>query len=225
MIDKEYLKFQSTHPSWGATLTLALFGWLYNKFQSTHPSWGATFWNSRIWQIYINFNPRTHRGVRRQSFRGRGCICQISIHAPIVGCDLKNTGTQAFLTEFQSTHPSWGATTILSRTRLYMPNFNPRTHRGVRLYVQPKSQPCRTYFNPRTHRGVRQAVKLCLECVRVFQSTHPSWGATVSVDDDDNILAFQSTHPSWGATAKIAKFLLEFHYFWQIHITIFTELW
>ena len=26
-------------------------------------------------------------------------------------------------------------------------------------------------------------------------------------------MKFQSTHPSWGATAKIAKFLLEFHYF------------
>ena len=41
------------------------------------------------------------------------CICKISIHAPIVGCD------------------------FLSYTYLIIhPYFNPRTHRGVRLETQ-----------------------------------------------------------------------------------------
>ena len=79
----------------------------------------------------------------------------ISIHAPIVGCDdmqyLKGTDTQ----EFQSTHPSWGATTANHWTLTSMHDFNPRTHRGVRLY---------SFFKKPL--SIR------------FQSTHPSWGAT-----------------------------------------------
>ena len=59
------LKFQSTHPSWGATLAITNNYFLPYIFQSTHPSWGATL---LLW-FFINhlsdFNPRTHRGVRR----------------------------------------------------------------------------------------------------------------------------------------------------------------
>ena len=57
-------KFQSTHPSWGATLHL-LFFFHVRLFQSTHPSWGATNTNSMIYQNKEYFNPRTHRGVRQ----------------------------------------------------------------------------------------------------------------------------------------------------------------
>ena len=63
-------------------------------------------------------------------------------------------------------------------------DFNPRTHRGVRrrpclIYVPPN-----IYFNPRTHRGVRPQVYSLEHHSRLFQSTHPSWGATslVSID-------------------------------------------
>ena len=34
------------------------------------------------------------------------------------------------------------------------------------------------YFNPRTHRGVRLRVLFCITIPLIFQSTHPSWGAT-----------------------------------------------
>ena len=57
------------------------------EFQSTHPSWGATHLHIHFYTSY-----------------------QISIHAPIVGCDAwlcRQTQTYAI---FQSTHPSWGAT-------------------------------------------------------------------------------------------------------------------
>ena len=62
-------RFQSTHPSWGATFFNIVFCFLI-RFQSTHPSWGATM----IIINNINFSV-------------------ISIHAPIVGCD----GRQRFL--------------------------------------------------------------------------------------------------------------------------------
>ena len=59
--------FQSTHPSWGATVKLSDLKPL-EKFQSTHPSWGATK-QMRDWmRIAEDFNPRTHRGVRRLLF-------------------------------------------------------------------------------------------------------------------------------------------------------------
>ena len=79
----------------------------------------------------------------------------ISIHAPIVGCDQCKATKQHIQTIFQSTHPSWGATKNDS-------NMN---------YLS-------TNFNPRTHRGVRQAIERSLRHLDKFQSTHPSWGAT-----------------------------------------------
>ncbi len=35
-------------------------------FQSTHPSWGATENNGGKNKTSLDFNPRTHRGVRRR---------------------------------------------------------------------------------------------------------------------------------------------------------------
>ena len=168
-------KFQSTHPSWGATLggTIKLQGESISIhapivgcdsrktiqflhfciFQSTHPSWGAT-----------------------QNVRCSSGYTVISIHAPIVGCDnepwtsihgqqifqsthpswgaTKQIIKQIINLKFQSTHPSWGATKTtkeidnLGKISIHAPivgcdlrmprrfwtasNFNPRTHRGVR---------------------------------------------------------------------------------------------
>ena len=102
----------------------------------------------------------------------------ISIHAPIVGCDgLSACGLFSGI-KFQSTHPSWGATQEECLTQLQNINFNPRTHRGVRL-------PFGIYHYS----------------YALFQSTHPSWGATSkNYDVKNDIDGFQSTHPSWGAT-------------------------
>ena len=104
-----YILFQSTHPSWGATLQPYSAYIDSSIFQSTHPSWGAT-----ISTASAVFPPH------------------ISIHAPIVGCDI-----------------------LLISTMKVKRDFNPRTHRGVRL-------------------------QLILYPIRIdlFQSTHPSWGAT-----------------------------------------------
>ena len=108
-------------------------------------------------------------------------------------------------------------------------NFNPRTHRGVRLKKFYPSVPHDKLFqsthpswgatdfgkkwrkghfnfNPRTHRGVRLCFLRCRQNRKKFQSTHPSWGATVTVDKYVFMREiFQSTHPSWGATAVIIE--------------------
>ena len=80
------VKFQSTHPSRGAT-DYRKFHDLWIPFQSTHPSRGATRTISVGSQPRRCFNPRTPRGVRH--LRGE---------------------LQRLVNEFQSTHPSRGAT-------------------------------------------------------------------------------------------------------------------
>ena len=103
----------------------------------------------------IYFNPRTHRGVRPPRTSSPTSCYRISIHAPIVGCDFLSSYSPANPSKFQSTHPSWGATFIISTCQIPSLYFNPRTHRGVRplshFFIDSLS-----YFNPRTHRGVRQ---------------------------------------------------------------------
>ena len=173
--------FQSTHPSWGATSAESDCLIQY-QFQSTHPSWGATlkyllypsFWTSIsihapivgcdfrrvcVFLSFSYFNPRTHRGVRPSS-------------AVIIVIWL----------QFQSTHPSWGATTA-----------------------------CESSFHPLII-SIHAPIVGCdlnsfkvLPSVTLFQSTHPSWGATLIHLFPTFPLLFQSTHPSWGATTYRRK--------------------
>ena len=79
-------KFQSTHPSRGATAATA--GTRKRAlFQSTHPSRGATWGASELEHVF-----------------------DVSIHAPLAGCDLIIFLFRVTLRKFQSTHPSRGAT-------------------------------------------------------------------------------------------------------------------
>ena len=104
--------FQSTHPSWGATSTkIKIYDGL--KISIHAPIVGCDSTSSLGFYSYWYFNPRTHRGVRRNW--------------------KWNTW---MLKEFQSTHPSWGATAGLWVSKRRQRNFNPRTHRGVRLYIR-----------------------------------------------------------------------------------------
>ena len=56
-------------------------------------------------------------------------------------------------------------------------HFNPRTPRGVRPVLLHDGK-ARGYFNPRTPRGVRLAMVTVVQLIFLFQSTHPSRGAT-----------------------------------------------
>ena len=149
-----------------------------SKFQSTHPSWGATASASASasFSAYISI----HAPIV-------GCDYvvidneddqEISIHAPIVGCDTLFKMKQNVLVIFQSTHPSWGATITFTVKANTSSNFNPRTHRGVRHSMMMLGDISQD-FNPRTHRGVRLRSDIYGNGTRRFQSTHPSWGATI----------------------------------------------
>ena len=125
-------------------------------FQSTHPLRGATIDQKGKEPKVVHFNPRTPCGVRRVVGRVWGIPAQISIHAPLAGCD------------------------CLPRRSPRRPgNFNPRTPCGVRPTVEyvtrkdfdisihaplagcdlrtPTPNALRIYFNPRTPCGVRPA--------------------------------------------------------------------
>ena len=148
-----------------------------STFQSTHPSRGATRAKRRSRAELRDFNPRTPRGVRRFIFMFYVARKEISIHAPLAGCDcaffiffkavahfnprtprgvrrVYMTGIMIFGL-FQSTHPSRGAT---DTQRFAIPSTNISIHAPLagcdsraELWLNPKM-----YFNPRTPRGVRQ---------------------------------------------------------------------
>ena len=66
--------------------------------------------------VIFYFNPRTHRGVRQFELDTNLVDDYISIHAPIVGCDL-----------------------VQEEVKTMEANFNPRTHRGVRRTLMSMS--------------------------------------------------------------------------------------
>ena len=178
-------RFQSTHPSWGATVkigsnvfTIGYFNprthrgvrplikqgviYLWHNFNPrTHR--GVRHVVNELVDGYVaisihapivgcdlevvgnklrfyDFNPRTHRGVRHMCNPSLGQTLKISIHAPIVGCDSQLIHSIFLQSLFQSTHPSWGATVVKVQPKICNPNFNPRTHRGVRPQTH-KEQP------------------------------------------------------------------------------------
>ena len=102
--------FQSTHPSWGATLklsTYSIFKQNFNprthrgvrhydigltvfraEFQSTHPSWGATQGSLSITNVLTISIHAPIVGCDASKSQELEDIRKISIHAPIVGCDI-----------------------------------------------------------------------------------------------------------------------------------------
>ncbi len=128
-----------------------------------------------------------------------GGYTRISIHAPLTGCDTRKVARAAVHRKFQSTHPSRGAT-MAPCTAFTISAFQ-STHpsRGAtvqRLHGNPKN----TYFNPRTPHGVRLRTGPRPPERSGFQSTHPSRGATNLLSPMLPSFRFQSTHPSRGAT-------------------------
>jgi len=146
-------KFQSTHPTRGATNIyasavlhdfisihapyagcdlLAKFPNLqYVSFQSTHPTRGATSYTNLAICDSSDFNPRTLRGVRRHFF-GNNRIMFYFNPRTLRGVRRKRYVTTKRVYKFQSTHPTRGATIELTSVAPYSWYFNPRTLRGVR---------------------------------------------------------------------------------------------
>ncbi len=125
----------------------------------------------------------------------------ISIHAPHTGCDGPSQSSRIRGMEFQSTHPTRGATNMLppSLDRLGFQSTHP-TRGATRRY--DLVAPLTLYFNPRTPHGVRRD-KINLTDDQAAISIHAphtgcdSRGAAICRPS----VAFQSTHPTRGATA------------------------
>ena len=84
--------------------------------------------------------------------------------------------------KFQSTHPVWGATLFIPHCLCNPANFNPRTPCGVRPGGWTRPPTLTTDFNPRTPCGVRRPPSTPVwPPPPEFQSTHPVWGATNKV--------------------------------------------
>ena len=146
------LKFQSTHPLRGATTDL-LYPEIAAAFQSTHPLRGAT-------------DPPD----------GRELIQQISIHAPLAGCDFwrptpcpddrhfnprtpcgvrhSHPAAARAALQFQSTHPLRGATCGYYRNPKYTIFQSTHPLRGA-TWQGWRIQKAPLHFNPRTPCGVR----------------------------------------------------------------------
>ena len=144
----------------------------------------------------VDFNPRTPRGVRLRdvwisvvkeiSIHAplAGCdarydvtvLCSlISIHAPLAGCD-KICSIDEYLLQFQSTHPSRGATDSGREKAKTI---------GISIHAPLAGCDGNGHGRPTDF---------------LFQSTHPSRGATQGVNCGRVQVLFQSTHPSRGAT-------------------------
>ena len=109
---------------------------------------------------------------------------RVSIHAPHVGFDRAMSIAVSTSLWFQFTHPVWGAT-LASRSaliRAYVSIHAPR----VGCDKPSRVPPCiANRFNSRTPCGVRPLAGCNDLRSRLFQFTHPVWGATGQAPRDD----------------------------------------
>ena len=216
--------FQSTHPLRGAT-SLSEYVPTPSIFQSTHPLRGATASMRSTSISPINFNPRTPCGVRLMNERVnitlegfqsthplRGATdskrlflrgYEISIHAPLAGCDVRGRRDRRGLFHISIHAPLAGCDSPHGAFQNKVVNFNPRTPCGVRQRQELRSVEATEIsihaplagcdfslitralqslnFNPRTPCGVRQCKVFFVEDSKLFQSTHPLRGATAKL--------------------------------------------
>ena len=124
------------------------------------------------------FNPRAPRGARPRAAAPCSSPANFNPRAPR-GARRQKSLLHLAQNRFQSTRPSWGATLRQTRHHPRETYFNPRAPRGARpTWRRTKCAP--PYFNPRAPRGARQFFMAWFRKERAFQSTRPSWGATVA---------------------------------------------
>ena len=204
------------------------------KFQSTHPSRGATraIWIPHSWRKY--FNPRAPCGARQRqhdallrqplisihapragrdwSSGDKGCRHGISIHAPRAGRDiLIEVDGKTVVISIHAPHAGRDRKSYPCRMggSTY---FNPRAPCGARPLVPGIYQLLKNHFNPRTPRGVRRGAytTYCL-VFTIFQSTRPVRGATKAFNQA-NAEANISIHaPRAGRDGGVALPLLVLH--------------
>ena len=139
------LRFQSTLPARGATLT----GWLHGimwQFQSTLPARGATL---HVHTLAVRQLVSIHAPRAGSDFKsGRTSLRQsVSIHAPRAGSDLTPQDASVLRVLFQSTLPARGATALQTGKATGLQGSDP---------LKYPSGPMVTSFNPRSPRGERR---------------------------------------------------------------------
>ena len=191
-------------------------------FQSTHPLRGATLHGTSRRSFYPDFNPRTPCGVRprgtaeksglryfnprtpcgvRLRHAGRRIGCQISIHAPLAGCDRLSCGFGSIRSisihaPLAGCDPAPVADPLVDFISIHAPlaGCDKKSLYSIGTLC---------YFNPRTPCGVRLRKRDARSLGFQFQSTHPLRGATEIPYSKATVIEFQSTHPLRGATVKM----------------------
>ncbi len=120
---------------------------------------------------WINFNPRTPCGVRREGIRYEKADGEISIHAPRAGCDRVCAGgvSERF-------------------------DFNPRTPCGVRRAMCAMVALSHSFQSTHPVRGATTPLKVNHGASR-FQSTHPVRGATLEFCGNIHAINFNPRTP------------------------------
>ena len=196
---QKYIKFQSPHPLRGATSSFLIQSTKPVKFQSTHPLRGATPCFLAPTSPAQHFNPRTPCGVRRATGRQdpdaaqfqsthplRGAtdfgkfvetMRDISIHAPLAGCDA-----------------------IPPRRKPGAVDFNPRTPCGVRRKRRPATTCAPAFQSTHPLRGATTR-RQTGTAKRTISIHAPLAGCDTRASAQQHAhYIFQSTHPLRGAT-------------------------
>ena len=132
----------------------------------------------RVRTAHSGFNPRTPRGVRQHATTQTSPPSSFNPRTPR-GVRHAATPDPARTPQFQSTHPSRGATEL-------------QDIRNIRINV--------SIHAPLAGCDLHERLTLLLHAG--FQSTHPSRGATKTGAISRASRSFQSTHPSRGATCE-----------------------
>ena len=150
----------------------------YVKFQSTLPGWGATLTLTPAVCCPADFNPRSPDGERHSPPDISGNVVHISIHAPRMGSDQHIRLQCHVIGHFNPRSPDGERPEPARWPACRCNNFNPRSPDGERRTARVARLTWQ-YFNPRSPDGERLApFSTICATESVFQSTLPGWGAT-----------------------------------------------
>ena len=169
-------------------------------FQSTHPLRGATLCPCAFTCLLLHFNPRAPCGVRRKEFQDYSKrFHDISIHAPLAGCDPIKLAPADTTSGFQSTHPLRGATSweLWDRLSAAISIHAPLAGRDAAAVLNRRIYP---YFNPRAPCGARPLTASVRRAIWNFNPRAPCGARPNHVSGLTLTMLFQSTRPLRGAT-------------------------
>ena len=163
---------------WGATSRLYGQCQRRSNFNPRAPCGARLYPQKYPHDAAADFNPRAPCGARRLPSVLLLARVMISIHAPRVGRDARQSVAQERARRFQSTRPVWGATAIFDAMQfpVLISIHAPRVGRDR----SPRAgNPARLDFNPRAPCGARLQSGHGRRVKKIFQSTRPVWGATI----------------------------------------------